>query len=101
MAVSLLDLLTIPNVVAWLLIVGAVGFAAMGVDKSMARSNWGERISEKTLWLTAISGGFLGIIAGAITFHHKTSKRGFWPPVGFAVFFWALLLALIASGHAN
>lgn len=95
----LLDLLTVRNVLLWLFVVGAVGVAAMGVDKAMAVSNWGERISEKTLWLTALSGGFLGIILGAVAFHHKTSKGEFWPPVVLATILWGALLALVLRGY--
>ena len=94
-----LDLLTIRNILSWMLISGFLGFAAMGVDKLMASSNWGDRVSERTLWLAALAGGFGGIIAGAKVFHHKTSKGEFWPPVGLALVLWATLLFLVLAGH--
>ncbi len=93
------SLLTIPNILSWFLITGAIAFAVMGIDKAMARFGWGTRISEKTLWLTALAGGFIGIIVGAVAFHHKTSKAAFWPPVVLAVIFWMALVALIVTGH--
>jgi len=66
------QLLTPINVLLWMLIVGIIGFAAMGVDKLVAGSDWGDRMSEKTLWLTALAGGFAGIIVGAKLFHQDT-----------------------------
>ncbi len=81
----------------WSLVVGAIGCAVMGIDKAMAI--WGEeRISEKTLWLTALAGGFWGIILGALVFRHKTSKGSFWPPVALATLLWLLMPVLVVSG---
>jgi uncharacterized membrane protein YsdA (DUF1294 family) len=88
------DLLSVHNLLLWFLATGLIGFAAMGIDKALARSSWGDRISERSLWATALIGGFVGIIAGALTFHHKTSKGSFWPPVVVAVVLWLLLLFL-------
>ena len=60
----------------WLLFTGAVGFAAMGLDKARAtRHKW--RIPESTLILISIVGGSLGVAVGSAVFHHKTSKIGF------------------------
>jgi uncharacterized membrane protein YsdA (DUF1294 family) len=95
---SPLDLLSVRDISVWLLVIGATGFAAMGVDKAMARSNRGERISEKTLWLTALAGGFAGIIIGGLAFHHKTSKGTFWPPVILSVVLWTAFLWLVFRG---
>jgi len=38
---------------------------------------WSERISERTLWITALAGGFPGIVASGLLFHHKTSMGEF------------------------
>lgn len=73
---------------------GLLGFAAMGVDKAAAHLRWGDRISERSLWVIGLVGGFLGIIAGALVFHHKTSKGEFWPPIVGAVAIWGLVVAL-------
>jgi|SRR5271170_5673528 uncharacterized membrane protein YsdA (DUF1294 family) len=79
----------------WFLFLGLLGLAAMGADKGIARFNWGDRISERSLWLIALAGGFWGIILGALLFHHKTSKGEFWPPVALAVVLWAVAGALL------
>lgn len=56
---------------AYLLIINIVGFAVMGIDKKRAiRGAW--RISEASLFLTALLGGALGCIVGMQHFHHKT-----------------------------
>jgi len=53
------------------------------------------RISEKTLWLTALLGGFLGVFFGGLVFHHKTSKPEFWAPVAVSVVLWAVVAILL------
>jgi len=75
--------------------VSVFGFAAMGVDKLLAAERL-SRLSERTLWLTALVGGFLGIIAGGIVFHHKTSKPEFWAPVFVATVLWVAVAILAA-----
>ena len=60
----------------WLLVLGVVGFLVTGLDK--ARAIGGEwRIPEVTLFIIALLGGALGMGAGTLLFHHKTSKPGF------------------------
>lgn len=55
----------------YLLLINAVGFVLMGVDKRRAkRDQW--RISEKTLFLPPLLGGTVGAILGMRVFHHKT-----------------------------
>ena len=55
----------------YLLLINLVAFLLMGLDKRRARRNrW--RISEKTLFLSAVLGGSVGAIAGMYLFHHKT-----------------------------
>ena len=57
--------------IAYLLIINGIAFFLIGTDKKKARHNaW--RISEKTLFLTAVLGGSLGGILGMWVFHHKT-----------------------------
>jgi uncharacterized membrane protein YsdA (DUF1294 family) len=67
--------------------VSLFGFAAMGVDKLLAVGRH-SRVSERTLWLAALLGGFLGIVAGGLVFHHKTSKTEFWAPVVVSAVLW-------------
>jgi uncharacterized membrane protein YsdA (DUF1294 family) len=60
-------------------------------DKLAAKARI-ERLSERTLAVVAALGGFLGVIAGGLVVHHKTSKPGFWPAVAFATFLWGMFL---------
>ena len=55
----------------YLLLINLVAFLLMGLDKRRARRNrW--RISEKTLFLSAVLGGSAGALVGMYLFHHKT-----------------------------
>lgn len=55
----------------YLVIINIVGFAMMGIDKKRAiRGAW--RISEASLFLSAILGGSIGCILGMQHFRHKT-----------------------------
>ncbi len=72
--------------------VSLFGFVAMGLDKAMAVGG-SRRISERTLWLTALLGGFLGILLGGFVFHHKTSKIEFWGPVVVSAVLWGAAIA--------
>lgn len=52
-------------------LINIIGFGLMGIDKQKARKHqW--RISEKTLFLTALLFGSLGTWAGMYVFRHKT-----------------------------
>jgi uncharacterized membrane protein YsdA (DUF1294 family) len=78
------------GVLIWLLVMSAVSFAAMGLDKLYARR--GERrIPEKRLFLYTALGGAVGGLLGMYLFRHKTKH---WY---FVVGFWALF-ALQAAG---
>jgi uncharacterized membrane protein YsdA (DUF1294 family) len=77
----------------WVALSSVFGFAAMGLDKMLALGRRG-RISEKTLWLTALLGGFLGVFLGGLVFHHKTSKPGFWAAVAVSAVLWAGVVIL-------
>lgn len=60
----------------YLLIVNAIGFILMLVDKIKARKNlW--RIPETTLFLTAVIGGSVGSLLGMYTFRHKAKHIKF------------------------
>ena len=63
-------------IIAALLLVNIVAFAAYGIDKRKAQKNkW--RIPESTLLLLAFIGGSLGALLGMRTFHHKTKHWKF------------------------
>ena len=75
----------------WLAAINLTAFALMGLDKRKARRGaW--RISEKTLFLTALLGGALGGTAGMHLFHHKT--RHWYFRFGFPLL---LVLQLLAA----
>ena len=74
----------------YLLIVNAVSFLLMLVDKQKARRKlW--RIPESTLFLMAAMGGSIGALAGMYTFRHKTRHLKFTLGVP------AILVAQIAA----
>jgi uncharacterized membrane protein YsdA (DUF1294 family) len=89
-----MPLVTVPLMIEWMAPFSFFGFAAMGVDKLLAVGRRG-RISERTLWSTALVGGFLGIFVGGFVFHHKTSKAEFWAPVVISAVLWAALALLL------
>lgn len=63
-------------ILLYLLIVNAVAFLLMLVDKRKAQKKlW--RIPESTLLLSAAIGGSVGALAGMYTFRHKTKHLKF------------------------
>ncbi len=63
-------------ILLYLLIVNAVAFLLMLVDKRKAQKKlW--RIPESTLLLSAAIGGSVGALAGMYTFRHKTRHLKF------------------------
>ena len=63
-------------ILIYLLIVNALGFLLMLVDKRKAQKNlW--RIPESTLFLIAAIGGSIGSIVGMYNFRHKTKHWQF------------------------
>ena len=63
-------------ILLYLLIVNALGFLLMLVDKRKAQKNlW--RIPESTLFLIAAVGGSIGSLAGMYKFRHKTKHLKF------------------------
>jgi uncharacterized membrane protein YsdA (DUF1294 family) len=86
-------LFTFASVLDWIVLLGLAGFFLMGFDKLKSRLRKG-RLSEKSLWITSLAGGFLGVIAGAVVFHHKVAKPSFWPPVVAAAAIWLVLIWL-------
>ncbi len=63
-------------ILLYLLLMNAVSFLLMLVDKQKARKNlW--RIPESTLLWAAALGGSIGSLAGMYLFRHKTRHRKF------------------------
>ena len=72
--------------VVLVLVMSIAGFAAMGVDKSIAKGNEKReakgkkprrRIRERTLFLLAALAGSPGVLLGMYVFRHKTKHRSF------------------------
>ncbi len=62
--------------VIYLLIINAIGFALMLIDKQKAKKKrW--RIPERTLLTVAALGGSVGSLLGMYTFRHKTLHKKF------------------------
>jgi uncharacterized membrane protein YsdA (DUF1294 family) len=60
----------------YLLIVNAIAFLLMLIDKQKPRKNkW--RISEAALMFSAVLGGSVGALLGMYTFRHKTKQLKF------------------------
>ncbi len=65
-----------PYLIAYLLIINAMGLLFMHMDKEKARKNkW--RISENTLLTIAALGGSVGSLWGMYLFRHKTRHLKF------------------------
>ena len=74
------EILTLKNILLYLLAINVIAFLAMGIDKYKAKKgHW--RTKEKTLFTLVLLGGGIGGIAGMYTFRHKTKKPSFY--IGF------------------
>lgn len=63
-------------ILIYLLLINALGFVLMLLDKRRARKKqW--RISEATLMIVALVGGSAGSLLGMYAAHHKTRKLKF------------------------
>lgn len=58
----------------WLIAGSAVTFVFYGIDKALSKTN-ATRISEITLHLLALAGGFAGALLGMLVFRHKSNFR--------------------------
>lgn len=70
------EILSIKNILLYLLAINLFGFFIMWLDKRKAKKgSW--RIPEKTLFIITALGGGIGTIIGMYTFRHKTQKLNF------------------------
>lgn len=70
------ELLTIKNIIIYLIVINLIGILIMFLDKQKAKKDkW--RISEKTIFVITMLGGGIGTIAGMYSFRHKTKKLKF------------------------
>ena len=76
-----------------------VAFAAYGIDKAAARRQ-ANRVSEQTLLILGLIGGWPGALVAQQVFRHKTRKRSFrrafWGTVGVNVLVLAAYVYLTA-----
>ena len=70
------NILTIKNILIYLIIINFITFLAMYLDKQKAKKGkW--RIKESTLFTLVFLGGGIGGIVGMYTFRHKNKKTRF------------------------
>ena len=62
--------------ICYVIVSNLIGFLMMGIDKSRAKRRR-YRIPERTLFMTAILGGSIGVLIGMHLFRHKTLHRSF------------------------
>ncbi|MFB7890757.1 DUF1294 domain-containing protein [Microbacterium sp. NPDC056044] len=81
-----------------------VAFAAYGIDKAAARRQ-ADRISEQTLLVLGLVGGWPGALVAQQAFRHKTRKRSFrrafWGTVGVNVLALAAYVYLTAPAFGG
>ena len=87
-------------ILAYFVIITIVAFALMGIDKNKAKKG-AFRISEASLFITALLGGSIGSVAGMLVFHHKTQHwyfQAFMPLIGFVQMIGLILIITIKMG---
>ena len=85
--------------IIYFLVINLIGFTLMGADKKRAiRGAW--RISEASLFLTALLGGALGCTLGMNHFRHKT-KHWYFKYGMPAIFLVQFLLVIYYLGRDN
>lgn len=71
-----IPVITLKNILVYLIFINLIGFLAMLIDKRKAeKGKW--RISEHALFVLTWLGGGIGTIAGMYKFRHKTQKKKF------------------------
>lgn len=84
----------------YIIIINLVGFLMMGIDKRRARKRrW--RIPERTLFLTALLFGSIGILIGMYVFHHKTRHLSFAIGIPTILVIQLLLLSFLYSWNVR
>ena len=87
-------------VLTYFVLITVVAFALMGIDKNKAKKG-AFRISEASLFITALIGGSIGSTAGMLVFHHKTNHwyfQVFMPLITLVQFTAILMWILIKMG---
>ena len=84
-------------ILIFMAVMSLVSFAAFGIDKYKAKTNrW--RISERTLFLTAIFGGGIGAFLGMKVFHHKTRHKQFALGIPLIMVVQMVIVGIIGAG---
>lgn len=87
------EIFTVKNIIIYLLVINAITFFAMGIDKYKAKKgHW--RTKEKTLLTLVALGGGIGGIVGMYYFRHKTKKPRFY--IGFPLILITEILVVIS-----
>ena len=87
-------------ILAYFAVITIVAFALMGIDKHKAKKG-AYRISEASLFITALLGGSIGSVAGLLVFHHKTQHwyfQAFMPLIALLQMTGVLVWAIIKMG---
>ena len=87
-------------ILAYFAVITIVAFALMGIDKHKAKKG-AYRISEASLFITALLGGSIGSVAGMLVFHHKTQHwyfQVFMPLIALLQMAGVLVLAINKMG---
>lgn len=87
-------------ILAYFAVITIVAFALMGIDKHKAKKG-AYRISEASLFITALLGGSIGSVAGMLVFHHKTQHwyfQVFMPLIALLQMAGVLTLAIFKMG---
>lgn len=85
-------------ILLYLIVINALGFGLMLVDKYKARKNlW--RIRESTLLLVAVLGGSIGSLIGMYTVRHKTRHLKFTLGIPVILAVQILLLSAVCFQH--
>ena len=87
-------------ILAYFAVITIVAFALMGIDKYKAKKG-AYRISEASLFITALLGGSIGSVAGMLVFHHKTQHwyfQVFMPLIALLQMAGVLTLAIFKMG---
>ncbi len=87
-------------ILTYFAVITIVAFALMGIDKHKAKKG-AFRISEASLFITALMGGSIGSVAGMLVFHHKTNHwyfQAFMPLIALLQVTGVLLWAIIKIG---
>ena len=87
-------------ILTYFAVITIVAFTLMGIDKHKAKKG-AFRISEASLFITALLGGSIGSVAGMLVFHHKTNHwyfQAFMPLIALMYLTGALVWAILKMG---